>query len=103
MSLLIRIQTESSTIFIINSSYFFPYETEFFPFQNNPKNLDPSYKMDLPGRPLELFGKGKTCIIANFHRTDSVICNYSRERKTRLRNLGYTIKVHKCMSPTYRL
>ena len=27
--------------------YFFAYKTEFFPFQNNPKNLDPSYKMDL--------------------------------------------------------
>ena len=24
--------------------YFFGYKTEFFPFQNNPKNLDPSYK-----------------------------------------------------------
>ena len=29
-------------------SYFFGYKTEFFfSFQNNPKNLDPSYKMDL--------------------------------------------------------
>ena len=27
--------------------YFFRYETEFFSFLNNPKNLDPSYKMDL--------------------------------------------------------
>ena len=27
--------------------YFFGYKTEFFPFQNNPKDLDPSYKMDL--------------------------------------------------------
>ena len=28
--------------------YFFAYKTVvFFPFQNNPKNLDPSYKMDL--------------------------------------------------------
>ena len=27
--------------------YFFGYKTEFFSFQNNPKNLDPSYKMDL--------------------------------------------------------
>ena len=27
--------------------YFFVYKTEFFSFQNNPKNLDPSYKMDL--------------------------------------------------------
>ena len=28
-------------------SYLFCYETGTSPFQNNPKNLDPSYKMDL--------------------------------------------------------
>ena len=28
-------------------SYFFGYKTGFFPFQNNPKDLDPSYKTDL--------------------------------------------------------
>ena len=27
--------------------YFFGSKTEFYPYQNNPKNLDPSYKMDL--------------------------------------------------------
>ena len=27
--------------------YLFGYKTEFFYFQNNPKNLDLSYKMDL--------------------------------------------------------
>ena len=27
--------------------YFFTYKTVFFSFQNNPKNLDPCYKMDL--------------------------------------------------------
>ena len=27
--------------------YFFSYKTEFFPSINNPKDLDPSYKMDL--------------------------------------------------------
>ena len=27
--------------------YFSAYKTEALPFQNNPKNLDPSYKMDL--------------------------------------------------------
>ena len=26
--------------------YFFGYKMEFFSFQNNPKNLDPSYKMN---------------------------------------------------------
>ena len=30
-----------------NLPYFFGYKTEFFSFQNNPKDLDPSYKMDL--------------------------------------------------------
>ena len=38
--------------FIINTDtfyilYFFSYKAEFFSFQNNPKNLDPSYKVDL--------------------------------------------------------
>ena len=28
--------------------YFFGYKTEFFFFQNNPKDLDPSYKPDEP-------------------------------------------------------
>ena len=27
--------------------YLFGYKTEFFSFQNNPKDLDPSYKTDL--------------------------------------------------------
>ena len=27
--------------------YFLGYKKEFFPFQNNPINLDPSYKTDL--------------------------------------------------------
>ena len=27
--------------------YFFGCKTEFFSFQNNPKDLDPSYKTDL--------------------------------------------------------
>ena len=27
--------------------YFFGCKKEYFSFQNNPKNLDPSYKMDL--------------------------------------------------------
>ena len=33
-------------------------------------------------RPLGMFKKGKICITAKFHRTDLVICSYSRERKT---------------------
>ena len=31
----------------VGISYFFGYKTEFFSFQNNPKNLDLSYKTDL--------------------------------------------------------
>ena len=33
--------------YLINVPYFFAYKTVFFSFQNNPKNLDPSYEMDL--------------------------------------------------------
>ena len=56
---------------ITDVQYFFGYKTVFFPFQNNPKNLDPSYKRSLglfrKGRLLGLFRKGKTRIIATFH------------------------------------
>ena len=37
----------TQTITFCNLPYFFSYKTEFFSFQNNPKDLDPSYKMDL--------------------------------------------------------
>ena len=40
-------------------------------FQNNPKDLDPSCKMDLDL--LGLFRKGKICIITKFLKTDLVI------------------------------
>ena len=59
--------------------YFFSCKTEFFSFQNNPKNLYPSYKTDLDIWDclervyLGFFRKGKTCIIVEFHRTDLVI------------------------------
>ena len=42
----------------------------FFSFQNNHKNLDPSHKTDLDF--WDFFRKGKTCIIAKFHRADLV-------------------------------
>ena len=51
----------------------------FFYFQNNPKTLDLSYKDE--SRYLGLHRKGKTRILANFHRTYSVICSQSREGK----------------------
>ena len=52
---------------------------ELFPFQNKPKNPDPSYKMDLDF--LGLFRKGNAPIIAKFHRTDLVtgICSHFGE------------------------
>ena len=50
---------------------------QFFSFQNNPKNLVPSYKMDLDL--WDFFGRIK--LIVKFHRTDSVICSHSREEK----------------------
>ena len=58
-----------------------------FSFQSNPKNLAPSYKMDLDGpRSLGLFRKGKTCIIiGKLHSTESVICSHSREGKPLLK------------------
>ena len=48
-----------------------------FSFQNSPKNLDPSYKVDLES--FGLFRKDKTHIMAKFQRTDSVICCHSSE------------------------
>ena len=51
----------------------------FFSIQNNPKNLDQSYKTS---RSLGLFKKGKTHITAKLHRTDLIICTHSREEKT---------------------
>ena len=54
--------------------YFFNYKTEFcFPIQNNPKSLDLSYKINL-----DLWDcLGRVNLVANFQRTDLVICNYS--------------------------
>ena len=50
--------------------YFFDYKTGVFSFQNNPKDLDPSCKMDLDL--WDCLGMGKIGIIARFHRTDLV-------------------------------
>ena len=60
--------------------YFFGYKTEFFSFPNNPK-ISRSILQDR-SRSLGLFRKDKTCIIAKFHTTDSVICSQSREGNT---------------------
>ena len=51
--------------------YFFGYKTEFFfSFQNNTKDLDPSYKTDLVL--WYCLGMGKIGIKARFHRTDLI-------------------------------
>ena len=50
-------------ILLCELPYFFSYKTEFFSFQNNPKNLD------------------KTGIVAKFHRADLVICSHSGKGK----------------------
>ena len=34
-------------LFCMKFTIFLRYTIDFFPFQNNPKNLDPSYKTDL--------------------------------------------------------
>ena len=58
--------------------YFFGYKMEFFSFQNIPKNLDSSCKMDL-----ELWDcLGRVKLIAKFDGTDLVICSCSRDGKT---------------------
>ena len=38
---------EHCTILPVMATLFFAYKTEFLFFQNNPKDLDPSCKMDL--------------------------------------------------------
>ena len=53
--------------------------SKFFPFQNNAKNLDPSYKMDLDF--WDCLGRVKLVITAKLHRTDLVICSHFRVEK----------------------
>ena len=59
---------------------FFGYKIRVFSFKTIPKNLDPSYKMDLDL--WGLFRKGRTHITVKFHRIDLVKCSHSREGKT---------------------
>ena len=49
-----------------NIPYLFSYKTEVFPFQNNPKDLDPSYKMDLDF--WDCFGRENPILYQNFIR-----------------------------------
>ena len=59
--------------------YFSGYKTVFFPFQNNPKYLDPSYKMDLDI--WDCFGKGKTDHKAELHKINLDVWGHSRNGK----------------------
>ena len=40
-------QKNKASLKIVHVPYFLGYKTDFFSFQNNPKDLDPSYKTDL--------------------------------------------------------
>ena len=57
--------------------YFFGFMKELFSFQNNPKNLDLSYKTDLDI--WDCLERVIPHIIVKLHRTDLVICNLFRE------------------------
>ena len=54
--------------------------TEFFSLPKQSKK--PRSVLKDRSRSFGLFRKGNTCIIANFNRTDLVICSHSREGKT---------------------
>ena len=58
--------------------FFIGYKNEYFSFQINPKNLDPSYRY------LGLFRKGKICNIAKFQRTDLLFVVFLGKGKSRL-------------------
>ena len=48
----------------IQIPYFFRYKTEIFSFPNNPKNLDPAFKMDLDL--FDCLGRVKLVLWQNF-------------------------------------
>ena len=74
-----------------NVPYFFGYKREFFSL---PKQSQKSRSILQDGsRSLELFWKGKTCIIAKFHRTDLVIVGHSTEGKTLSYNQINTVEL----------
>ena len=56
--------------------YFFGYKTRVCLVPKQSKNIDLSYKMDLDL--WDCLGRVKL-VIADFHRTDFIICSHSRE------------------------
>ena len=49
---------------VVHVPYFFGYKTDFFSFQNNPKDLDPSFKTDLDL--WDCLGRVKLVLLQNF-------------------------------------
>ena len=62
----------------------------FFPFQNNPKILDPSYKMDLEF--WDCFGRTKTHLMTEIHKAYLDIWGHFRDGKT-LPYIQITVKI----------
>ena len=73
--------TDGEEIRIMDFCTIFFQLRQIFSFQYNSKNLDLSQNRS---GSLGLFRKGKSCIIANFHRIELVICSHSKGGKTRL-------------------
>ena len=92
----IKTLTHNQSLYCIS-----PVKRWSFFFQNNPKNLDPSYKTDLDI--WDLIKKGKTCIIAKFHRTDLVICSHSREFYYQMEFIFLLTKSQKNLDPSYKM
>ena len=67
----------------------------FFAFLNNPKDLDPSCKMDLDL--WDCLGRVKIGIIAKFHRTDLVICSHSIGTKPPTYSRINTVSCDRCL------
>ena len=70
----------SACFYIIYTLYFFSYKTDFF-FIPKPSKKSRFVLQDR-SRSLGWFRKGKSSIIAKFHRTNLVIFSRSRERKS---------------------
>ena len=69
--------------------YFFSYKTRNFPLQNNPKNLDLSYKTDLDF--WDCFWKGNTHLLAAFHEAGLDIWGHLSEMETQFLNQRNTV------------
>ena len=64
---------------LLEVPYFYGYNMQFFPFKQSQKSR--SLLKD-GSRFFGLYRKGKTLIIAKFHRTDLVVCSHFERGKT---------------------